>query len=98
MTTNQAFKNNIARFNKLQAALSEHGLSISGGVVVDDTLPVAMHKVVCSVEYRNIDLDSEINLEDFEEIHAYINGGRAKRIEKHENEQVKIREFFEQRA
>ncbi len=99
MTTNQKFKNNIARFNKLQAALAEHGLEMSCGAVIDSNLPTPMPKVVCpNPVYKNIDLDTDIDLKDFAEIHAYINGGREKRIATYEKEQAEAKAFFANRV
>ena len=84
---NSKFKNNMARYYKLNQALSEHGLELSCGAVIDTTLQPYMNQFVCTIEYKHIDLNSEINLAEFKDVREYIHGGREKRIANFKKEQ-----------
>ena len=82
-----AFKKNIARHNMLADLLKNVGLIISQDVVIDTSLPRYMHQVVCHVDYKSIDLDRELSINDYPKIVAYIETGRAKRIKQFNDEQ-----------
>ncbi len=82
------FKKNMQRHYQINAALEPHGLELSGGVVIDKTLPSYMHSIVCTLNGSEIDLDVAINVLGYSKIADYINGGRERNINKFLSEQA----------
>lgn len=90
---NKKFKMNIERYNRFKQMIGEHSLTIQLGVVFDTSLPIAMHRIVCEVDTKQIDLDKPLELSQYPEITDYLNGGREKRINEHNESQKAAHEW-----
>ena len=84
-----AFQNNLLRYNQINDALESHGLELTGGSIVDVTLPPYMHSFVCRFDHCAADYPE--NPLNHSEIAAYLDRGRKERIEKFQVEQAEAR-------
>lgn len=93
-----AFKLNIRRYNKVNAALLPLGLELAAGAIIDKTLPACMNAVVCDFDHKKVDLGQPFNPMDNQEIASYLNGGREAFKAQYEKEQAEAKAWANRAA
>lgn len=89
---NTKFKANMKRHATLNEALKPLGMHSSQGVIIDDVLtPMAHNIIVCSYDYKQIDLEKPFNPMDIPEVKAWIDGGREAEENRVKKEQEEAR-------